>query len=472
MAEVEFTGEADDRRTGTAARALLELFTLGLPLGALIFYHTAGEPSRLHAPVTRNFAPLYLVYGFALAGVVGGRLRQRRSPEGASVSARAWLVLAAGLPAAVLATWELASPRPHEGIRHGLLVVSMLPALTLVCCVHAPRAAERSLQPASALLVLISISLVVLGVEIAWQIVGEPSPQGMPSISNADRSYWTYRPGSTSELHGVRHRFNSWGLRGPEPGSFESGSGALRVLVLGDSIPFGGGLPEPQVFPWLAEKRIRERGRIPRPVEIVNASLPGYGTEQIRNLYLQHLADLPHDWVVLVQYVDDVNRELKYKKDDRIYTPSWPEWMQDSYHRVRIWRAVLTLLGFGEKDFQLYRRRTREEAWPAAIGFIEEIRDEVERRGARFAIFDVPRFKWRSRLESVEDYAFIALDRELEAYCRERGVPYRSVLPALAGRDIRPLRMSAGDIHFNRSGHALVADEFASFVETILREDG
>jgi lysophospholipase L1-like esterase len=141
-------------------------------------------------------------------------------------------------------------------------------------------------------------------------------------------------------------------------------------------------------------------------------------------------------------------------------------------HLARRPGAVLTLLGFGEKDFQLYRRRTREEAWPAAIGFIEEIRDEVERRGARFAIFDVPRFKWRSRLERVEDYAFIALDRELEAYCRERDIPYRSILPALAGRDIRPLRMSAGDIHFNRSGHALVADEFASFVETILREDG
>jgi hypothetical protein len=90
MAEVEFTGEEGDRRTGTAARAWLELFTLGLTLGTLFFYHSAGEPSRLHAPVSRNFAPLYLVYGLAFVGVVGGRIRHRRSLDRASVSPHAW----------------------------------------------------------------------------------------------------------------------------------------------------------------------------------------------------------------------------------------------------------------------------------------------------------------------------------------------------------------------------------------------
>lgn len=68
------------------------------------------------------------------------------------------------------------------------------------------------------------------------------------------------------------------GLRG-EGGARDRS--ALRILALGDSQTFGFGVRDGETYAAVLERLLRERTG--RPVEVLNAGVPGYGTADQRN---------------------------------------------------------------------------------------------------------------------------------------------------------------------------------------------
>lgn len=64
-------------------------------------------------------------------------------------------------------------------------------------------------------------------------------------------------------------------------------------------------------------------------VTIINGSMPAYSTDQIARFYKERLNSLPHKILVFVFHLDEVNRELSYRKNHVLYSPKWPEWRQD-----------------------------------------------------------------------------------------------------------------------------------------------
>ena len=68
------------------------------------------------------------------------------------------------------------------------------------------------------------------------------------------------------------------GLRGPDIAA-EKPPRAYRVLVLGDSIAYGIGVPMPEGFTRALERGLRAR-RLGRPVQVLNAGVPGYNSRQ------------------------------------------------------------------------------------------------------------------------------------------------------------------------------------------------
>lgn len=100
-------------------------------------------------------------------------------------------------------------------------------------------------------------------------------------VSQAHAGLMSLRPNTamrmrTSEFD-VAIRINGQGLRdrtfSPEPPA-----GALRVLVLGDSQTFGYGVEAEQTYPKLLEAELSRE--LSRPVEVINAGVPGTGTAQ------------------------------------------------------------------------------------------------------------------------------------------------------------------------------------------------
>jgi lysophospholipase L1-like esterase len=82
------------------------------------------------------------------------------------------------------------------------------------------------------------------------------------------------RPGTSTQYFGVDVRVNAEGFRGPEQRADDGGDAARRVLLLGDSIVFGQGLPEEATLAPVLAARLHaaDGGRW----EVVNAGVPGY----------------------------------------------------------------------------------------------------------------------------------------------------------------------------------------------------
>lgn len=90
-----------------------------------------------------------------------------------------------------------------------------------------------------------------------------------------------YVDGSLRELFKYSIRTNSRGFRGPEFAN-EKNDGVFRIVILGDSRTFGWGVEFEQAFPYKLQQNLGEL--LARPVEIINAGIPGYSSYQVLRL--------------------------------------------------------------------------------------------------------------------------------------------------------------------------------------------
>lgn len=114
---------------------------------------------------------------------------------------------------------------------------------------------------------------------------------------------WSFAPDTQGTYVGPRPfpvefrtdvRINSLGLRGPEIEPVPDGG--LRVLVLGDSWVAGLEVPEDRTYSALLQDELTDRLGV--PVQVINAGVRGYGTDQSWLLYRERLRDLEPDLVV------------------------------------------------------------------------------------------------------------------------------------------------------------------------------
>ncbi len=153
--------------------------------------------------------------------------------------------------------------------------------------------------------------VLVVGAEVALRIVYHPEFLG--SVIRYDPVLgWSLDPNSSlvsvDSQRDLRYRIdvNSLGLREREV-SLDKPSGRRRVLVLGDSFVFGVGLNAGERFSDVLDRAL------PEDVEVVNAGVPGWGTDQEMLFYESSLRRLRPDVVVLTFLVqnDVVNNGLR-----------------------------------------------------------------------------------------------------------------------------------------------------------------
>lgn len=123
------------------------------------------------------------------------------------------------------------------------------------------------------------------------------------------------RPGAVVEHQSgiASHRVtvNSFGLRGEEP-QVPATDAAFRVLLLGDETIFAGELPEEATVAGQLQKLLRQS--TPRPVEVINAGVPGY-CPLLSFLQVRHgLSVLRPDLIVLHVDTRDVHDDRRYRR--------------------------------------------------------------------------------------------------------------------------------------------------------------
>jgi lysophospholipase L1-like esterase len=425
--------------------------TLGVAAIHVIALAAPAVPALLLVWSGSRWATLFtLVWAALAAGVFVTRPWAVRN---AAVVAYAGM---ACLPYICAAIWFSAAPIMHLGSLRLLAITSLLPPSVLLMArplgrrlVGVPLAGALGLPVASMILGLLML-------EAAGALLLPDPFRGNAAATSPDGSYWYIvdkRDAQGAQLA------TSFGFLGPEPAPSYEGR---RVLLIGDSIPAADRVVN---FPLVAQ----EVHRGSTPLEIINASVSGYSLAQMRAFYASRLT-LRHDILVVSFYIDDVNRELRYRRRNFLYTPSWPRWMQDAYYRCLSCNALLRLIGFSDNTFLLYRTRSIEAAFPDALDTLNAIRELAIRRGAIPAILNIPAFRWKATLSDASAYEFAALHQRVEQWAAERGVFYHDVLPALVGVDIARLRISDDDIHFNDEGHRLVGRELQRLLHFVMHD--
>ncbi|MEW6742626.1 MAG: GDSL-type esterase/lipase family protein [Planctomycetota bacterium] len=120
---------------------------------------------------------------------------------------------------------------------------------------------------------------------------GYPRPEQMVALFEPDAElFWKLR----LDVEGI----NARGFRGPDL-SQPKAPGALRIVMMGDSCTFGVGA-EVSLPAALLEELARRRRE--RPVEVLNAGVPGYTTHQGRRLLRRDILPLQPD-IVIISYV-------------------------------------------------------------------------------------------------------------------------------------------------------------------------
>lgn len=301
---------------------------------------------------------------------------------------------------------------------------------------------------------------ILLFVELVLRVFTGPPVTGVPSINSHNKTYWHYQPNTEFESEGTKYHFNSFGFRGS---TLMNKQGVLDILLLGDSLPLAQHFALKDSFPKVAERIINSKNK--SQTLIYNASIGAFSLPQIRMYYEEVLESLPHELIILSFYIDDINRELRYRKNGILYTPLWPETLQDLYYKFKISHIIMRQLGYSSTKFLYKRSKTYDQAWPNVFNELAIIKNLADKRGKKFAIFNIPRFNWKNSLSSVQDYEYLNKNKELEKWAAERSIAYFDTTPLFAQHDINKLRIAAHNVHFTKFGHQVMGEQLAYFID-------
>lgn len=192
------------------------------------------------------------------------------------------------------------------------------------------------------------------------------------------------RPGTTGTFYGASVRINSLGLRGPEIPS--KASNEFRILLLGDSFPFGIGVSEEQCFPAVLERLLQKAAPPGLSVRVINMGTVSYNTEQELRQLREIGFGLAPEAVVLAYAMNDV-QPVMWVLDKR--RNLMVDLVQRSYAGSLVAilaRNVKRALG-GAPGEELAGHRADDPGWRAVDRSLTEINRLCRDKGITFLVF-------------------------------------------------------------------------------------
>ena len=341
--------------------------------------------------------------------------------------------------------------------------------------------------------ILINLSLILISTLFAL-ILGEMTLRLMglnPLYVSPERSRfwkydsllgWSHQPGQVGIFETTQFRtnvrINENGLRDHEH-PYERQNDSERVLVLGDSFAWGYGVEETERFSQLLEDAL--------DVEVINAGVSGYSTDQELLWYQNEGIKYETDLVILVVAGNDVGdnerqlvNTIYYKpkfviEDGQLVLTGYPvpktspqgkfiyalsQRSALTYFLVQRYFDLLSMYGkikvnSDQADTPAPGMNSEREPFKLTIALIKEMRNTAESKGAKFMIVATDRWWNYSSVETYNDFittmqneGFLVLDVE-----------------SMPGFDPEEM-LIPDDGHWNESGNEFVAENLTAFIET------
>jgi hypothetical protein len=313
------------------------------------------------------------------------------------------------------------------------------------------------------ILTLSSILVSLILIEAAVRVF---DPFGVSYFQEASRYHlawlpdpilvYKHAPGLRQTYQGVDVFINELGLRDRK--LEKKRDGELRILLLGDSVTFGWGVPIEATFGRKVESTLASK--LKRPVRTVNTGVGGYNTVQEYAVLKTYAEVVDPDVVVLLYVSNDIERN----------EPPFDPWSQVSFRGKSPLDVITILLGkswFYQLAFFVFRY-SRSNG-PAALDknapgvkesmhALSAMATFCREHGLKFVTFFY-------RINPAGGFSS-ALFSEIQTIGRNHGFSVADVGPWWAGVDIRSVTNSRIDSHPNGRGHAILAAGMADFLMT------
>jgi|GEM_PF-1669318 len=235
---------------------------------------------------------------------------------------------------------------------------------------------------------LLFLILLEIGVRIYDKERPFLPPPAPAWISFSPTLHYQMRPGFTGEIYKAPVEINSFGFRGREF-SIEK-SDTFRIVCMGNSCTFGNEVKLSETYPYLLEKRLKQR--LGDEVQVINAGIPGYSSYQGKILWEEKIAVLQPDIVV-----------VSYGFNDRRTVPDigWQDGAEffrrnakaqsrmEFFRRSYLCKWLLHILNLDEKipKIEGYAVRVDKEQYEANM---QEIAGEAKSAGAKVLFLGMP----------------------------------------------------------------------------------
>ncbi len=277
---------------------------------------------------------------------------------------------------------------------------------------------------------------------------------------------------------------NSRGFRGTREYAESKPPGTVRMLVLGDSFPFGFGVEDDQTFPALLEQQSPN-------LEVPNLGVPGYGLDQMLIAYRVLGKKLHPDYVVIGVFWEDFWRCTRAFVDTghakpyfvlnaqgqlqlhnvpapqpfQLTTNQFPPILEYSpveqfflkSYFFRILQRSLTRLG---KMLGLIDPDTTPEC-QVGRAILRQLIREIRQAGSKPILMMIPPDRW------ITDKDTASLLKSMRLFAQSEKVPMIDMLPVLK-EAVRNVKISdfyiPNDRHWTLRGHELAAAEIQKFL--------
>jgi len=324
--------------------------------------------------------------------------------------------------------------------------------------------------------------LVIMGFALAFGLaeiaarIFEPrfdpceEPQETPGSPVIEALFDFAQPGVSGVMVcNVPYRTNRLGFRGPEV-SKDKPRGLFRIVIGGDSVTMGSGVPEDRTYSVQLQNLLNDGGGRDRTIETLNLGISGLPIRQVVSRIERIGLPLDPDLIVYgwtINDIEDTNYRMTSSKEER---RAWFE------HSKRFASSSSRLLAIvGPRFVELSRRGKpgykfelfdnyfeNERAWTDFTRELDRLAEIQRRTGACTVVFIHTHLQ-----ELGAENPYLRIYDKVERAALERGLFVVQSFAAFEGRRPWTVWVANTDQHPNALGHSLLADSLRQGLEAL-----
>jgi hypothetical protein len=264
----------------------------------------------------------------------------------------------------------------------------------------------------------------------------------------------------SAKLMGVEFETNSQGLRDREH-NVERQPGVPRILMLGDSLTVGWGVPVDATFSKRIERLFAEKGA---KVEVINTGVGNWNTVQETEYFLTKGHLYRPDVVVLNYFINDAEPVPQSRSPSFLMRHCFAcVFLKGRYDALL--RQFSARKTWQDYYFGLYDGGSGP-GWLAAKSALQRLAEYCKANGITLIVANLP------ELHDVENYQFGVVTDLVQGAARENGVQFVDLLPLLRKHESSDLWVTRPDPHPNALAHDVIAQGLFEVLSGMHETDG